>query len=183
MKVVVHDRTGVLPAQLRSYAERKLERLSRHFDRVVEAEIEFDLERRKSQDPAHRAQIWVRTDGRRHRLAHARERADTFRAAVDLAVDKIDRQVVKLKEKIKVERKRAAQVASASATALAEPAGPAGRERIRVRLRPQTLEQAAQELVDNGQHFKVFLDEDTGELGVLYRRGDGSIAVIEPVVG
>src|SRR5581483_2597040 len=85
VKVVVHDRTGVLPAQLRSYAERKLERLSRHFDRVVEAEIEFDLERRKSQDPAHRAQIWVRTDGRRHRLAHARERADTFRAAVDLA--------------------------------------------------------------------------------------------------
>jgi ribosome hibernation promoting factor len=184
VKVVVHDRTGELPAQLRAYAERKLERLSRHFDRVVEAEVEFDRERRKSQEPAHTVQVIVRTDGRRHPLAQAAEQAGQPRAAFDLAIDKLDRQVVKLKEKIKGERKKAAQEASVQQTALTvEAVAAPAPERIRVRLRPETLEVAERELDAAGHRFRVYLDEDTGEVAVLYRRQDGSIAVIEPVVG
>lgn len=186
MKVVVHDRTGELPAQLRAYAERKLGRLSRHFDRVVEAEVEFDRERRKSQEPAHTVQVIVRTDGRRHPLAQAVEQAGEARAAFDLAIDKLDRQVVKLKEKIKGERKRAAQEAAAAAVAPAPvPTLPehAAVERRRVHLRPQTVEEAERDLAANGHQFRVYLDEDTGEVGVLYRRQDGSMAVIEPVAG
>jgi putative sigma-54 modulation protein len=186
VKVVVHDRTGELPAQLRGYVERKLERLSRHFDRVVEAEVEFDCERRKSQERAHFVEVIVRTDGRRHPLAKVIERAIDPRAAFDLAMDKIDRQVVKLKEKIKGERKRLAQeaaVQATTATPLSEPAESPARERIRVHLRPQTVEQAEQDLDDNGHQFRVFVDEDTGAVNVLYRKRDGSVAVIEPIVG
>ncbi len=186
VKVVVHDRTGELPAQLRGYAERKLERLSRHFDRVVEAEVEFDCERRKSQERAHFVEVIVRTDGRRHPLAKVIERGIEPRAAFDIAVDRIDRQVVKLKEKIKGERKRMAQeaaVQATTATPLSEPAETPARERIPVHLRPQTVEQAEQELADNGHQFRVFLDEDTGAVSVLYRKRDGSIAVIEPIIG
>ena len=32
----------------------------------------------------------------------------------------------------------------------------------------------------NGHLFHLFLDEDTGDLCVIYRRGDGSVAIIEP---
>ena len=175
MKVVVHDRTGELPAQLRAYAERRLERLSRHFDRVVEAEVAFDRERRKSQEPAHSVQVMVRTDGRRHPLAQAAELAAAPRAAFDLAMDKIDRQVVKLKEKIKIERKRGTPPAAAI-TRAPEPAP----ERIRVRLRPQAVSDVERELTNHGDQFRLYLDEDTGEVGVVYRRRDGSVAVIEP---
>ena len=102
---MVHDRTGELPDRLRTYAERKLVRLSRHFDRVLAAEVEFKPEKRRSQDPAHVVTITVHMDGRRHPVASAREADLSRQTALDLALDKIDRQVVKLKEKIK-ERKR-----------------------------------------------------------------------------
>lgn len=179
VKVVVHDRTGELPAPLRAYAERKLERLGRHLDLVVEAEAEFDRERRKSQTPAHTVQLIVRTDGRRHPLAQALELAAEPRAAFDLALDKIDRQVVKLKEKIKSARKRGGSAPAPVAAAAAAPEGP---ERVRVHLRPETMAAAERELDLNGHQFRVYLDEDTGEIGVLYRKADGSVAVIEPVI-
>jgi putative sigma-54 modulation protein len=128
----------------------------------------------------------VRTDGRRHPLAKVIERAVEPRAAFDIAMDKVDRQVVKLKEKIKGERKRMAQEAAVhetSATPVSEPAEMPSIERIHVHLRPQTVEQAEQELTDNGLQFRVFLDEDTGGISVLYRKRDGSVAVIEPIIG
>lgn len=100
VKVVVHDRTGELPADLRAYAERKVSRLSRHFDRVAEAEVEFEQEK-GGPGAATVARITVRADGRRHPVVHAGERAHDPQAALMLAVEKVDRQMVKLKEKIK----------------------------------------------------------------------------------
>jgi ribosomal subunit interface protein len=99
--VLVHDRTTGLPADLVDYAERRLQRLGRHFDRVQEVEVEFEDEPHRGSGCVVR--ITVRTDGPRHPVAHAHETAPDAR----LALDKIDRQVLKLKEKIKIERKRA----------------------------------------------------------------------------
>jgi putative sigma-54 modulation protein len=106
VKVVVHDRTGELPDDLRAYAERKVSRLTRHFDRVVEAEVEFELET-GGPGAVTMARITVRTDGRRHALVHAAERSHNPQMALQLAVDKVDRQMVKLKEKIKLRSHRA----------------------------------------------------------------------------
>ena len=52
VKVVIHDRTEELPPQLRDYCERKLARVTRHFDKVMRAEVEFDQERKRSAEPA-----------------------------------------------------------------------------------------------------------------------------------
>src|SRR5439155_7165369 len=108
VKVVVHDRTEELPARVRAYAEQRLLRVARHFDRVVEAEVEFETESRRGASTFCAVQINVRMDGRRHPLAQAREKGTDPKATLDLALDKVDRQVVRLKEKIKVEKKRPA---------------------------------------------------------------------------
>jgi ribosomal subunit interface protein len=113
VRVLVDDRTEGLPIQMVDYAERRLERLSRHFDRIAEAEVEFERESGRGSGAGWLVQITVRTDGRRHALAHARERAADARSALDVAQDRVDRQVVKLKEKIKIERKRAAAAGAA----------------------------------------------------------------------
>ena len=44
VRVVVHDRTGELPARVREYAEKRLLRVGRHFDRVVEAAADVGKE-------------------------------------------------------------------------------------------------------------------------------------------
>src|SRR2546429_9588639 len=74
VKVVVHDRTEELPARVRAYAEQRLLRVARHFDRVVEAEVEFETESRRGARTFCAGQINVRMGGRRHPPAQAREK-------------------------------------------------------------------------------------------------------------
>ena len=174
---MVHDRTEGLPARVREYAEQRLLRVGRHFDRVVEAEVEFAPEARRGVTAFCAVQITVRMDGRRHPLAQAREKGADPKAALDLALDKVDRQVVKLKEKIKVEKKR-----QATSLAEPEPEPDPGPERIRLKLRPESLEDAVDALDTADQPFYVFLDEETGAVNVCFRRPGGAVAVIEPVV-
>ena len=180
VKVVVHDRTEELPARIRTYAEQRLHRVARHFDRVVEAEVEFARESGRGPSSFCAVQIIVRMDGRRLPLAKAREVAPDPKAALDVALDKVDRQVVKLKEKVKVGKKRVAPDGLGE-----DRERDPGPELIRIKLRPESLEDAvaALDTLDTAeQPFYVFLDEGSGSVNVCFRRRDGRLAVIEPVV-
>ncbi|MDQ6772444.1 MAG: ribosome-associated translation inhibitor RaiA [Actinomycetota bacterium] len=179
MKVVVHDRTAVLPVRVRAHAEQRLLRVARHFDRVVQAEVVVASESRRS-GPSSTVQITVLMDGRRHPLAQAHEEAADPQAALDLALDKVDRQVVRLKERIRAPRKRAAGSRSeADDDRVVLDPGP---ERLRVQLQPQTLAEAEAALDDVDHPFYIFQEETSGEVSVCYRRADGRLAVIEAVL-
>jgi len=177
VKVVVHDRTDELQPRLRAYAERKLTRLERHFDRALEAEVEFDRERKRSQEPVSRVRIVVRSHSRRTPLMKAEETGPDVQAALDLALDKMDRQVLKLKEK----RRRRSRPAGAAAAVRTSPRS-AEPEFLRVRLEASSVADAVAALESDGELFHVFLNEDSGEINIAFRRPDGSLAVIEPVV-
>jgi len=177
----VHDRTEGLPAGLAEYAEGRLSRLSRHFDRITEVEVEFEKESRRGSSPFCSARVTVHTGGRRHPLISANETAGDARGALDLVLDKIDRQVVKLKEKIKVERKRAGGAADDDDLEPAQP-GAGELERVRLKLRPQSVEEAEEALAAGRNPCYVFLDESTGDVNVCFRRPDGGLTIIEAVV-
>ena len=176
----MHDRTEGLPAGLAGYAEQRLLRLTRHFDRISEIEVEFEKESGRGSSPFCSARVTVHTAGRRHPVISANETAGDARGALDLALDKVDRQVVKLKEKIKIERKRAAGAAAAEPEP--EPAGSGEVERMRLKLHPQTIEEAEAALAAGRNPCYVFLDEASGQVSVCFRRPDGGLTVIEPVV-
>ena len=59
---------------------------------------------------------------------------------------------------------------------------PAEPERLRLKLRPMSEEEARSELTADSQPFVIYLAEDSGEIQILVERADGSLAVIEPVV-
>ncbi len=178
----MHDRTERVPGRLVEYAEERLLRLSRHFDRVQEVEVEFEDEVHRGSKMSFVVRITARADGHRHPVAHATEKAAEPRTALDLALDKMDRQVVKLKEKIKIERKRATLTAAGGDDLEAETAPGADLERVRLKLHPQSLEDAAEALAVSRNPCYVFLDEGTGTVSVCFRRADGGLTVIEPVV-
>ncbi len=179
----MHDRTERVPGRLVDYAEQRLLRLGRHFDRVQEVEVEFEDEVHRGSKMSFVVRITARADGHRHPVAHVTEKAAEPRTALDLALDKMDRQVGKLKEKIKIERKRASLAAAAGNNDLeAETAPAADLERVRLKLHPQTVEDAAEALAASRNPCYVFLDEGTGSVSVCFRRADGGLTVIEPVV-
>jgi len=44
------------------------------------------------------------------------------------------------------------------------------------------VSQAMDALEANGYLFHLFLDEDTGDLNLIYRRADGTVSIIEPKI-
>jgi putative sigma-54 modulation protein len=181
VKVVLHDRTNGLGQEVREVAQRKLARLERHFGKVLEAEVEFSEKSRTSDLSWFVCRVHLRLDGHRAPVLHAMERGADPTTALDLALDKIDRQLTAFKDKIKHRRQAVSPV---RVPVSSEP--PTRRrtrpERLRLKLRPMSQDEAVSELFADGQPVVVYLAEDTGEIQILVQRADGSLAVIEPVV-
>ena len=81
----------VTPA-LREYVETKLGRLSRLFDQPLELRTQLSLDK-----PDHRAEATLKVAGK---TLHADARAIDMYAAIDLLADKLDRMLVKEKQKM-----------------------------------------------------------------------------------
>ena len=181
MKVVLHDRTDGLGQEVRDTAQRKLIRLARHFGKVADAEVEFSEERKRSGLATTVCRIILHVDGHRAPTFYARERGADPQSALDLALDKIDRQVVAFKEKV-TNRKQSASPVRVPADEGERSPRSVEPERLRWKLRPMSEEEAVSELEADSQPFLIYLAEDSGEIQILVRRQDGSLAVIEPVV-
>jgi putative sigma-54 modulation protein len=182
VKVVLVDRTsGGLRPELREYAERKLSRLERHFERVADAEVDFSQEAKHAGMVIVTCRISVHINGRRTPLLSARESGIDAQSALDLALDKIDRQVLKLKEK-RTHRKQSVSPLRVPVEEERDTTRGTEPERIRLKLYPMSVGDAIAELQADGQNFHVFLDEDSGAIEIAFRRADGTVAVIEPVV-
>ena len=181
MKVVLHDRTEGVGQEVRENAERKLARLERHFGKVADADVDFSEERKRSGLATIVCRINIHLDGRRTPVLSAHERGADALSALDLALDKIDRQVVKYKEKVTHRKKPVSPVRVPAPEAGDEARSPEP-ERIRIKLKPMSIADAVAELEADGQAFHVFLNEDSGAIEIVARRADGSVAVIEPIV-
>jgi len=86
----------VTPA-LRSYVTEKLDRITRHFDQVVDVKVLLSVEKLKEKERRQRAECNIHVKGGDMFAQSAN--ADLY-AAVDDLVDKLDRQVVRHKDRI-----------------------------------------------------------------------------------
>ena len=86
----------VTPA-LRSYVTNKLDRVTRHFDQVVDVKVLLSVENKQEKDKRQRAECRIGVKGNDLFAESAHE--DLY-AAVDELVDKLDRQVQKHKQKV-----------------------------------------------------------------------------------
>jgi putative sigma-54 modulation protein len=86
----------VTPA-LRNYVTEKLDRIARHFDQLVDVKVLLTVENQKEKDLRQRAECNIHVKG--SDLFAQSASADLY-AAVDDLVDKLDRQVVRHKDRI-----------------------------------------------------------------------------------
>jgi putative sigma-54 modulation protein len=91
----------VTPA-IRGYVQGKLERVKRHFDHVIDAHVILSVDKLRQ-----KAEVTLRLRGKD--IHCACEEQDLY-AAIDLVVDKLDRQVLKYKAKLGGSRVRADKV-------------------------------------------------------------------------
>lgn len=76
---------------LHNYVSSKMERIERHFDHVLDAEIVLEVEKLR-----HKAEATMQLRGA---TLHAESTKDDMYAAIDCMIDKLDRQTLRHKEK------------------------------------------------------------------------------------
>lgn len=80
----------VTPA-LRDYVQSKLERITNHFDHVIDVKVTLSVEKL-----VQKVEATIHVPGND---LHAESSHDNMYSAIDLLADKLDRQVLKVKEK------------------------------------------------------------------------------------
>jgi putative sigma-54 modulation protein len=86
----------VTPA-LREYTQQKLQRLSHHFDHVVDAKVILRFESHKTKAEQHCAECTVHVKG--HDFFAQAIQEDMY-TSIDALADKLDKQIIKHKEKL-----------------------------------------------------------------------------------
>lgn len=87
----------VTPA-LRTYVENKLDRVVRHFDQVVNVNVLLCVEKQKEKEKRQRAECNLMVKGKQ--IFVESQDADLY-AAIDALVDKLDRQVIEYKNRVR----------------------------------------------------------------------------------
>jgi putative sigma-54 modulation protein len=85
----------VTPA-LREYVLTKLDRITRHFDQVVDINVLLTVEKLKEKERRQKAEVTLHVKGRDIFVEQSHE--DLY-AAIDQLMDKLDRQVCRYKDK------------------------------------------------------------------------------------
>lgn len=102
MRIETYGHEIEVTQALRDYVENKLDRLSRHFDQPFDVRTQLSLDK-----PDHRAEATVNLPGR---TLHADASGADMYAAIDLLADKLDRLLIKHKQKM-VDHHRGASAA------------------------------------------------------------------------
>src|SRR5260370_12344555 len=115
MEVLVQVKKSAGDPQMKAYAQAKLEKLTRHFDHILQVHMELGTEKNKSLETMKVAELTVHVTGRTGNTLKAVQSAEHMNEAVDLVIDKMDRQIRQHKEKLKDHRR------SKSTAPLAQP--------------------------------------------------------------
>ena len=92
MQITVSGHQMEVTEPLRNYASEKIGRLQRHFDNMTTSNIVLHVEKNR-----HQAEATIHAKGA---TLHANAEGSDMYAAIDALADKLDRQVLKHKEKI-----------------------------------------------------------------------------------
>ncbi|MGZ9076594.1 MAG: ribosome hibernation-promoting factor, HPF/YfiA family [Burkholderiaceae bacterium] len=93
MNLQIHGNHIEVTPALRDYVAGKLDRIERHFDQVIDATVQLTVEKLHQ-----RAEITLRLRGNN---IHVESVESDMYAAVDTLVDKLDRQVLRHKDRVK----------------------------------------------------------------------------------
>ncbi|MGE5648954.1 ribosome hibernation-promoting factor, HPF/YfiA family [Noviherbaspirillum sp. UKPF54] len=86
-----------LTQPIRDYVQTKLERIRRHFDNVIDVTVILSVQKLSEKERRQKAEINLHMRGN---VIHVESIHEDLYAAIDLMTDKLDRQVLKHKDKI-----------------------------------------------------------------------------------
>ena len=160
--------------KLSDYIEKKLDKLDKYFNEDVSANVVVS---KQKEMPKFEATINAKQAVFRAEMAN-----DSIYDAVDMATDKLANQMSKLKGKLEARYK---ENKALKLEFIPEPDEDEFEEemnivrRKQVELAPMVAEEAILQMEMLGHDFFVFLDMDTDEVSVVYKRKGNAYGIIE----
>ncbi|SES71274.1 putative sigma-54 modulation protein [Salinibacillus kushneri] len=169
---------------IQEYVEKKIGKLKKYFDSKITSDVNVNL---SVYDGEQRIEVTIPMQDL---LLRAEEHHSDLYAAIDLVVDKLERQIRKHKTKInrKFRQHGAAKYAFAEMEKEIFNQDTSNEEdddfeivrTKRFDLKPMASEEAILQMDMLGHTFFVFTNAETGDTNVVYRRNDGRYGLIEP---
>lgn len=183
MDVRVHGKNMQVDEATRRLADEKVRHAGRILDGGGSADVEF-AERTNPRRSDGRFSVEITSHTKGHTVRVEADAADD-RAALDLAVEKYERQLRRLKERlIQRSRPQGERVPNGAEPAPTVPVQTESAPHIvrtkTFEMRPMPVEEAILQMELLGHDFFFFLDADNGKHCVLYHRKDGALGLIEP---
>lgn len=161
--------------KLKDIITRKVDKLDKFFEDDTKAKIVL-----KENKDIETLEITIAVTGG---LIRAEVYGDNMYNLIDLAIPKLEKQIIRHYGKIKDKKFKIKEIdlaAPEAAEANKEPEKKVVRSKAYTMV-PMTVEDAIEEMELVGHDFYVFLDRASGNVSVLYSRNDGDYGLIEAV--
>lgn len=178
IEVVGKNGLTITPA-IETYAIDKMNKLERFFNHRDELKVRVLCKVYKDH---HKVEVTIPS---KHFTLRTEVADQNVYSAIDISVDKLERQIKKFKDKVNRilhEREGIDEFFNSEAQTAALEKEYIAKNIVRsksLKLKPMSVEEAIDQLEMVGHDFFIFLDEVKKTVSVIYVRGDGDYALIE----
>lgn len=173
MKVIISGRNINISESLKETVQSKLEKLDKFFHKELEAQVTLSVEKNR-----HIIEVTIPVNGS---ILRAEESTDDMYSSIDRVVDKLIRQLRKQKNKLENRINKYETIRFENIRDEEEEEEEAKIVRTkRFAIKPMSSEEAVLQMELLGHSFYVFVDAETDDVNVVYKRKDGNYGLIEP---
>jgi putative sigma-54 modulation protein len=160
---------------LKAYVKDKLDRFDKYLDNPAEANVVLSVEKFR-----HKVEINVSGDKLN---INGKEVKNDMYSAIDMVMDKLEKQIKKGKEKVRKRRITARFKSKSFFEKTAAVPEDISNKKIKIKhieYKPMDTEEAVLQMDLINDNFLVFTNSKTDRVNVLYRRKDGHFGLIQP---
>ncbi len=177
MRISITGKNLEISDYLRDLVEKKVAKLDRYFPQDTEAQVTLSVEKNR-----HIVEVTIPIDGG---VIRGEEVTGDMYASIDNVLDKLEKQILRHRTRLEKSLRSGAfrydaPLFGGSYEELDEEDGPRIVRVKRFNIKPMSEEEAMLQIEMVGHSFYVFINSDTEQINVLYKRKDGNYGLIEP---
>ena len=175
MKIKITGKNMDITDALKEITFKKIGRLDKYFQGDVDTNVTFSVEKNR--------QIIEVTINLPGTILRAEEYSDDMYTSIDKAVDVLERQIRKYKTKLQKRYKNGETIRFENIEPMPKPKEEDIPKLVKVKrfaMKPMDAEEAILQMELLRHNFFVFMNGETDEVNVVYKRKDGNYGLIEP---
>jgi putative sigma-54 modulation protein len=189
LELKIQTRNLEINDRVRQHITQKLSQINRHLPGITEVLVEVAAEPTRKQQDRIVVQVTLEVNGS---ILRGEQRASNTTAAINSVAEVLDRRIERYKSRayrnerarqggVALRTQQAEEAAQPPSEVAAEPLLDGSLVRIkRFDMKPLTVEEAAFQMQLLGHSFFMFLNSESRQYNVLYRRDDGNYGLLQP---